>query len=373
MDTTTPVDQLPDPLVPAEVDLRGYGWMPLYGDRLKNSETWILASAEGKVAALHLWWQAFAHEVPAGSLPSDDRLLARAADYGTAITAWRAIKEEALRGWVLCSDGRYYHPFLCELALQAWETRRADVAKKEAERARKKAQRDAEKDRTSAGRTTNVRRTDDECPADNPPASAGFPPENALKGEERKGSKNPPPLTPPPASRRTSSGAVAVVNAFVAAKDARWPEYAEQIAPRMTMLALAEQHLEAGGTVELLTEVIQRGVRDWKNPTPPTSLAALKNSLADRIAQHRRALEGNGTRKASGPSGEQHEVDPHDQSRQRLRHWCRTGRWEPRWGEMPGHRSCLIPERVILEVIPDFAPDWCPPAAESERTGEGAR
>ena len=188
------------------------------------------------------------------------------------------------------------------------------------------------------------------------------------KGREgdRKRKESPPPT---PASKARSPAAVAVVDAFIAAKDARWPEHAEQIAPRTTLEALAQQHLDAGGTVELLTEVIQRAVRDWRNPTPPTSLAALKNSLADRVAQHRRALDGGGGRNASGSVGDQHEVDPHDQSRQRLRHWVRTGRWEPRWGEMPGHRSCLIPERVVLEVIPDFKPGWRPPAAVGNAGG----
>lgn len=184
-------EHLPDPLVPPEVDLGGYEWMPLYGDKLLNSETWVLASAEAKVAALTLWWQSYAHQRPAGSLPNNDRLLADAAGYGVAVAAWKAIKEEALRGWVLCSDGRLYHPVVAKLALQAWETRLADIAKKDAERARKKAKRDAEKGEVSGGQNGSVRRTDDACPPDNPPlsvgTSAGNPPENALKGKERTG------------------------------------------------------------------------------------------------------------------------------------------------------------------------------------------
>lgn len=184
-------ERLPDPMVPPEVDLGGYEWMPLYGDKLLNSETWVLASAEAKVAALTLWWQSYAHQRPAGSLPNNDRLLADAAGYGVAVAAWKAVKEEALRGWVLCSDGRLYHPVVAKLALQAWETRLADIAKKDAERARKKAKRNAEKDDTSAGQNNDVRRTDGKRPPDNSPlsdgTSAGIPPENALKGKERTG------------------------------------------------------------------------------------------------------------------------------------------------------------------------------------------
>jgi hypothetical protein len=49
-----------DPLVPPEVDLRGMSYMPLFGDRLFKSTTWIEASCEARCAALQLWWHAFA-------------------------------------------------------------------------------------------------------------------------------------------------------------------------------------------------------------------------------------------------------------------------------------------------------------------------
>ena len=40
------VDDLPEPLVPAEVDLRDYPYIPLYGDRLFNSDTWAICDAD---------------------------------------------------------------------------------------------------------------------------------------------------------------------------------------------------------------------------------------------------------------------------------------------------------------------------------------
>lgn len=108
------------PLTPADCDLRGLPYMPLFGDRLFGSATWIGASAEAKVAALRLWWRSYAHEVPAASLPNDDLLLADYAGYGVAVKAWRKIKEQAMRGWILCSDGRLYHRIVAEIALEAW-------------------------------------------------------------------------------------------------------------------------------------------------------------------------------------------------------------------------------------------------------------
>lgn len=112
-----------DPLVPADVDLRGMEFMPLYGDRLMGSETWIRASFEAKVAGIRLWWRAYAHEVPAASLPDDDALLADYAGYGVSVKAWRKVREQAMRGFVLCSDGRWYHPIVAELAMKAWALR----------------------------------------------------------------------------------------------------------------------------------------------------------------------------------------------------------------------------------------------------------
>jgi len=117
------------PLTPAECDLRGMPYMPLFGDRLFGSATWIAASPEAKVAALRLWWRSFAHEVPAGSLPNDDMLLADYAGYGVAVKAWQKIKPQAMRGWLLCSDGRLYHRTVAEVALEAWEQRKRNREK----------------------------------------------------------------------------------------------------------------------------------------------------------------------------------------------------------------------------------------------------
>lgn len=117
------MDDRPAPLVGVEVDLRGYEFMPLYGDRLLKSETWISGSAEARVAALRLWWHAFAHEVPAGSLPDDDRLLADYAGYGVAVKAFIRIKPSAMKNWVACADGRLYHPVVAEIVVGCWNKR----------------------------------------------------------------------------------------------------------------------------------------------------------------------------------------------------------------------------------------------------------
>jgi hypothetical protein len=117
------------PMTPADCDLRGMPYMPLHGDRLFGSATWIAASPEAKVAALRLWWRSFAHEVPAGSLPDDDMMLADYAGYGVGVKAWRKVKAQAMRGWILCTDGRLYHRTVAEVALEAWDQRKRNREK----------------------------------------------------------------------------------------------------------------------------------------------------------------------------------------------------------------------------------------------------
>ena len=70
-------DQLPDPLVPPEVDLRDFGFMPLDVRTLLTSTLWIKAKKDPRVAhaAMSLWCESW-HQVPCASLPDDDEVLA---------------------------------------------------------------------------------------------------------------------------------------------------------------------------------------------------------------------------------------------------------------------------------------------------------
>lgn len=134
-------EQLPDPLVPAHVDLRGYEFMPFYGDRAFGSEAWIGATDEARVAMLKLWWRAYSKEVPAGSLPDRDILLCDYAGYGVAPRAWKKVREQALRGFIKCSDGRLYHRVVAVLAIEAWDFRHKQRNRTEAARLARQSQR----------------------------------------------------------------------------------------------------------------------------------------------------------------------------------------------------------------------------------------
>ncbi len=113
------IDQQAAPLVPPEVDLRDFPYMPLFLARLRASDFTTYASGDEFRAGLFLWGAAW-HERPAASLPDNDIALARFAELGRDLKTWRRLKAVALRGWVKCSDDRLYHRVVSELALEAW-------------------------------------------------------------------------------------------------------------------------------------------------------------------------------------------------------------------------------------------------------------
>src|SRR4051812_35009828 len=107
------------PLTPPSMDLRDFHFMPLDVRRLLTSETWIEAADDPKLAhaLICLWCEAW-HQVPAGSLPDNPRVLAHLAM--CTGEEWERIADRALAGWHRCSDGRSYHPVVAEKALEAW-------------------------------------------------------------------------------------------------------------------------------------------------------------------------------------------------------------------------------------------------------------
>lgn len=143
------MSDLPAPLVPADVDLRDFGFMPLDVLRLRDSDLMALSTGDEFKAAVALWCVAW-HQVPAASLPDDDRLLAR---YSGAGPAWRKLRDGALRGFEKCEDGRLYHATIAEKALEAWAAKAAQRARtaaataaREAKRRAEQAARDAQRD-----------------------------------------------------------------------------------------------------------------------------------------------------------------------------------------------------------------------------------
>ena len=116
-----PQRPFPAPLTPPQSDLRGLPFMPLDTCRLLDSDLFALSTGDGFKCAVALWCKAW-QQVPAGSLPHNDRVLAHLSGAGGR---WPTLRATALHGWVVCSDGRLYHPVIAQKANQAWKARQA--------------------------------------------------------------------------------------------------------------------------------------------------------------------------------------------------------------------------------------------------------
>jgi Protein of unknown function (DUF1376) len=111
--------------------------MPLDVGRLIDSDLYAIATGDEFKAAVTLWAKSW-NQVPAGSLPDDDRVLSHLSHTGCD---WSHIREVALRGWIKCSDGRLYHPVVCEKALDALGLRVEHKEKVTTQNARKERER----------------------------------------------------------------------------------------------------------------------------------------------------------------------------------------------------------------------------------------
>lgn len=128
------------PLVPSDVDLRDFQFMPLDVARLIDSDLAAISTGDEFKAAVTLWCKSW-HQVPASSLPSDDRMLAHLAGYGKDIKGWKKVRDVALRGFVACNDGRLYHPVIAEKAVEAAAAKVARAAVKGGVQTRKQRER----------------------------------------------------------------------------------------------------------------------------------------------------------------------------------------------------------------------------------------
>ena len=187
----------PPPLVPPEVDLRDFATMPLDVQMLRDSRFAGEVSGDAFRAGVMLWCAAW-HQVPCGSLPDNDAELSKLAGYGFAVREWRRVKQQAMQGCVLCSDGRWYHGEVSARALIAWRSRLEHYYERAKDRLRKTNGQRKEQglpalpplsfDQWNEARTSSgipMERADAVAgiPPPAPPIAAGIPPEKALKGK----------------------------------------------------------------------------------------------------------------------------------------------------------------------------------------------
>lgn len=120
-----------EPLTPPDCDLQDFPFMPLHVARLRDSDLAAEANPEACWYAV-LLWSASWHQIPAASLPDNETILARLCGLGRDLKTFRKHRDEAMRGFVKCSDGRLYHPVVAEQALESWVKRQAYQERKAA-------------------------------------------------------------------------------------------------------------------------------------------------------------------------------------------------------------------------------------------------
>lgn len=206
----------PPPLTTPNIDNRDLDSFMLNVERLLASELWALSTGEEFKAALGLWCRAW-KQIPAGSLPNDQAVLA---GFSGAGKRWPKVREMALRGWVLCSDGRLYHRTLCEDALRAFECkvlrRTRTEAATEARRKQRDEQRHGQRDDAESATVTKSQGRDgtrrDAIPTppspgytsrETPPAATAAPDNPPGEGNQETGEQD----KPNPLSQRATGGA----------------------------------------------------------------------------------------------------------------------------------------------------------------------
>ena len=181
-------DNLPAPLVPAEVDLTDFQYMELDVRLLRDSKFAAEVEAEAFRAGVLLWCAAW-HQVPAASLPDNDLELSQLAGYGRVVKEWRKVREQALSLFVRCSDGRLYHRVIAEKAVAAWQAKLHHQHGKLLERLRKENKKRESEQLPALPFPTFEQWNSERVPPETSIPSAGIPPENALRGNrtERNG------------------------------------------------------------------------------------------------------------------------------------------------------------------------------------------
>lgn len=111
-----------------EVDLRRFASLPIDVQLMRSCEFTILSSADEFRAQIMLFCAAW-HRVPAGSLPSDDKLLADCAKVDQK--TWQKIKIGALSGFIQHADLRLYHPVLTATVKKSYAVMRGNQKKTE--------------------------------------------------------------------------------------------------------------------------------------------------------------------------------------------------------------------------------------------------
>jgi hypothetical protein len=278
-------DQLPAPLVPEYCDCRDLDGFMLNVERVMASELVAVSSLAVVGSAFLLWCRAW-KQMPAASLPDDERVLA--AFSKLTLPAFKKLRNEVLRGFVKCSDGRLYHKVLAVEAVNAYERKMAFQKRRngDAERLRKwRVSSKETPDETSIETTSETRFV---AEGQGQGQGQGLIKDAAADAGARPVERCSPPDTPPahPPPGRKDPEAVAVVAALNDAIAAAFGEDRRRPYPNATDGVLARRWLDAGADPPLIADVLTAICRREAQAqrAPPNSLKYFDKAVADALS-----------------------------------------------------------------------------------------
>jgi hypothetical protein len=351
--------KLPKPPVPKTADVRHFTFMPLDVGRLRDSRLAATAT-DGEFRAAVLLWCAAWHQVPAGSLPDDDRELAVLSLCGRDATAFQEVREGALHGFIRCNDGRLYHPLICEKVNEALRRSKAgQKGSKSRWQKKKSGNATASKSHSDAKPTADAvamqgtgtgTGTESQGPSGTPTPPSGGPTDRAAQpasaAKPETSSQRKPSETDFPAFAklpRSQSGSTQYPGAF----EAFWKAYPRN--PADTKKAAYEAWRKAirshGASVQALQAGAERYAADCeaRGHDRPAHVATWVNRHGWEAEY--RATEPNG----KADAGDDPPVTKEPPWRARLHGYRDHGVWLGSWGPEPGKRGCQVPHAVLAE------------------------
>ena len=325
---------LPEPLTPPDCDLRGMPYMPLDITRLFDSDFYVHSTGDEFKAAVTLWGKAFL-QVPAGSLPDDDRVLAHLSNAGAK---WKKVRSMALRGFVKCMDGRLYHPTVCGKALDAWKARQAQRERTEAARAAREAKRAGSDRAAKSDVTTSVTDTATTSVTDTVTGSKG----REGKGREEKKE----PLTPSPSSEPERAAAPP---GPVRDKSDR-EKLAIRVAAAIGVPKIGDLPPNLAGNLMAEVDSMLAQNCDFVADIAPALASRPDGKWPGNPRYWTKAALGNRDRRLANPAPAGHgkAANLHRSERdKRLRSWAKSRQWSATWGPQPGEPGCCLTETEI--------------------------
>lgn len=321
------------PLTPPDCDLRGMPFMPLHVVRLVDSDLYALATGEEFKAAVTLWCKAWL-QVPAASLPNDDRILAHLSGAGGR---WRKVKDMALRGFVLCDDGRLHHPVLAENALEAWERRGEWQEQQNNKTARQQRWRDRVKEISARLRALGV----------TPPTNATLASlERLLVDAEASTAPSTGDATE---TALTGTGTGTGIDSVPDGTGAEAPSIDPEKKAWDDALSLLTTtgRMKAGHARGFIGKLLSDNGIKARDLLPAIG-NAIANQTQDPAAYLRKAAVGVASRNGGGGAApaQPDEITRADWER-RVGMWRKDGWWQGAWGPRPDERGCVCPPDLL--------------------------